>query len=100
MTKHKKPVPTADDYRYAKKTHERLVKMYGAGMTAQQVAVEMGKPTKSVSRMMHHYGFYVFDTTHDKRYNTEEVTALMTLRYHRLQERLKQIREYIQEDER
>lgn len=78
-----KPKLTKADRKYAAKLNERLLQQYGVGMATRQCAAEIGISTRSVTRRMNHYGFKQFDPKYDKRYSTDEVTAIMTLYYHR-----------------
>ena len=87
----RKPRFTADDEKYAKKTSKRLGDLYGTSMNARQVAAEMCMTTNSVSKTMRRHGFRVYDPVRDRRYSTDEVVALMTLRHHKRMVELKRV---------
>ena len=87
----RKPPFTADDERYAKKTSKRLSHLYGVGMNARQIASEMAVTPSTASRTMRYHGFHAFDPIRDRRYSTDEVVALMTLRHHFRMQELKRV---------
>lgn len=78
-----KPTLTKDDRRYAAQLHKRLVRQYGVGMNSRQLAAELCTTTKNAANTMNHYGFRQFVPKKDNRYSTDDVCALMTLRYHK-----------------
>lgn len=86
-----KPPFTTDDKKYAIKTSKRLNHLYGVGMNSRQIASEMCVTPSTASKMMRRFGFYAFDPIRDKRYSTDEVTAVMTLRHHIRMAELKRV---------
>ena len=87
----RRPKLTDDDKRYAAKTSKRLNYLYGVGMNSRQIASEMCVTPSTASKAMRRCGFYAFDPIHDKRYSTDEVTAVMTLRHHIRMAELKRV---------
>ena len=84
-----KPTLTKEDRRYAAKLHKRLLEQYGVGMNSRQLAAELCTTTKNAANTMNHYGFRQFVPHKDNRYSTDDVCALMTLRYHKRRGELK-----------
>ena len=87
----KKPKFTVDDKKYAIKTSRRLLHLYGAGMNSRQIATEMCVTPSTASKAMRRHGFYAFDPIRDRRYATDEVAAVMTLRHHIRMAELKRV---------
>lgn len=87
----KKPKFTADDKKYAIRTSKRLSELYGVGMNSRQIASEMCCTPSTASKAMRSKGFYAFDPVRDRRYSTDEVVAVMTLRHHIRMEELKRV---------
>ena len=87
----RKPRFTDDDRRYAIKTSKRLSHLYGVGMNSRQIASEMCVTPSTASKAMRRFGFYAFDPVYDKRYSTDEVTAVMTYRHHIRMAELKRV---------
>lgn len=87
----KKPKFTADDKKYAIKTSKRLSHLYGVGMNSRQIATEMCVTPSTASRTMRYHGFHAFDPLRDRRYSTDDVVAIMTLRHHVRMAELKRV---------
>ena len=85
-----RPKFTADDKKYAIKTSRRLSHLYGVGMNSRQIATEMCVTLSTASRTMRYHGFHAFDLK-DRRYATDDVVALMTLRHHVRMAELKRV---------
>lgn len=87
----KNPKFTVDDKKYAIKTSKRLNNLYGVGMNSRQIATEMCVTPSTASKAMRRHGFYAFDPIKDRRYATDEVAAVMTLRHHIRMAELKRV---------
>lgn len=85
-----KPKLTKEDRKYAASLNKRLRERYGEGMTAREVGIEMQTTSKTASTLLNRAGFHQFIPHQDTRYSTDEVTALLTYRWHK---RMKQLRE-------